>query len=323
MLDVIIEAVPGNNSWYQFRQNWWKIITGGIRFIITNPASCWPVLNARLNFALRKKSITLPIKTPEGFTIENNRELLVYSHIFIEQNMRWNKMLREFKQEFKYPMPLHVLDVGANVGFFTQFLARFRNNQVHFHLFEPLEHLLTRASQINWVVPTLKEKYRKAYMVLNPTGVGRSDEHFKSVNIGSIISPRELDESFVGTAEMPITCLNDYCGYGDTLKIIPIFCLKIDTDGMNHDVLYGAKKILQRVLWVMIEQDAEYDYCAEILHRFGFKHVGNSSPVDAVWYNPNAVINWTHEFRQHKGLPPLSQPDLPNLNLEPKHDGSC
>lgn len=322
-MNVEIKAIPGNNSWYQFRQNWWKIITGTTRFIVTSPVSCWPVLKARLAFALLKRSVTTPVRTPEGFMLENNRELIVYSHIFIERNMYWPKLINEFKKEMSYPMPLHVLDVGANVGLFSQFLGQYRNNSVEFHLFEPIDKLIERASQINWSTPTLKAKYRRAYLRLNTIGVGRETETSKTVNVGSIISPRQLNEQNTNVAEMPLTNLNEYCGVGEATEIIPIFLLKIDTDGMNHDVLYGAKKILPRVLWVMVERDAEYEYCAEILHRFGFKHVGNSSPVDAVWYNGNAMVNWTHEYRQLHNIPKPVQLDFPNLNLESTHGGSC
>lgn len=317
-MNVEIKAIPGNNSWYQFRQNWWKIITGTTRFVMFNPASFWPILKARLAFALLKRSVTKPVRTPEGFMLENNRELIVYSHIFIERNMYWRKLINEFKKEMSYPMPLHVLDVGANVGLFTQFMAQYRSNAVEFHLFEPITNLLTRAAQLNWNEPLFGRKFSRALLRHNSIGVGRETETIKTVNVGSIISPRHLDEQNTNVAEMPLTNLSQYCR-----EVIPIFLLKIDTDGMNHDVLYGAKKILPRVLWVMVERDAEYEYCAEILHRFGFKHVGNSSPVDAVWYNGNAVVNWTHEFRQLHNIPKPSQPDLPNLNLESTHGGSC
>ena len=65
---------------------------------------------------------------------------------------------------------------------------------------------------------------------------------------------------------------------------MPVFLLKIDTDGHNLEVLEGATELLKRTSWIIME--FEDDAHIHLLMN-SWNWVGNSSPVDRVYRNLN------------------------------------
>lgn len=308
---------PVNDSWNQFKGNWKNIIFGGLNYFGKNPIRGLPIIKARLDFALRKKSLMQPIRTPEGFYICDNRELLSYGQIFVEENLYWSYMFQSNQPVFEDG--LHVLDIGSNVGLFSQWLGlefnrHCKNQRLNFHLFDPIEYHHTRAAQINWD-DTRILKQPKSYQVLtlNIVAVGSECKESVTFNVGELVTKRELRHK---TAEVsvPQITIDDY---NKKTPNRAYYCMKLDTDGMNLEVLKGAVKTLPFVKWIIVEREDD-KAVSDFLKKHHFDYQGASSTTDDVWLNSEAIFNWDFSFRK---LTPI-QPDLPNLNLESKNGGS-
>lgn len=314
---------PVNNSWNEFKGNWKNVVFGGLAYLAQNPIRGLPVVKARLDFVLRKKSITTPVETPEGFLLIDNRELLAYGQIFIEENLYWDNMFQPNERQFTDG--LHVLDIGSNVGFFSQWLGREFNNvcknqKLNFHLFDPIAYHSVRAAQLNWDNSRLVTKPgSRQFLTYNTVAVGSEVKDSVTFNVGELVTKRELRHK---TAEVSVPQIT-IDEYNKKTPNRAYYCMKLDTDGMNLEVLKGATKTLPFVNWLIIEREDNKEV-SEFLKRHHFDYQGASSTADDVWLNSEAIFNWDFgKFgKEEIEEPQPIQPDLPNLNLESKNAGS-
>lgn len=247
-------AFPNTNSFAQFKKNWWKVSLGGIAYLLRHPLAGPPVIRPRLAFALKKRSLTVPVKTPEGFFLKNNSELLVYTQIFVEQNLKYKRMVNEFRY---YPNPV-VIDVGYNCGFVTKWLNSI-NNTANFYGVEVLQQNIDRAGEMDrdpdtaWFLngcgPVRPRPILPAVQVFHRAAWNKSGERI-TINVGDNVTTSQCDgvrDSFT----IETLALDDI----PATQNGPIFLVKIDTDGSNIKILEGASSVLPRVKWLLIEEE--------------------------------------------------------------------
>lgn len=224
------------SSWEMFWKNWRKIVPGTLRFILSHPIACWPVLVARIYCIFAPCPWT--VRVPEGFYVRNFYEFYVYAQLFIERNLAQAGYLGDFSKE---PHP-EVIDVGANVGMFSQWLGNY-NPRAIFYAFEPcLEHY-HESRRI------LSERFLNVHT--NCCAVGDID------GTATLAFTDRVALGPIGRATRMVRILRlDSCHFDD-----PIFLLKIDTDGSNLKVLAGARETLKKCRFVLIEKESDYwDY---------------------------------------------------------------
>lgn len=268
-------AFPNKDlSLHFFLLNWKNVLIGTSSYILENlssPKLVYQLLKSRLNFAIKKKSVDKPIRTPEGFHLINNSELLVYTQIFIEKNLKNNSFIKDLvKQDF----PI-VFDVGYNCGLFTKWLFNI-NNKARFFCFEVLDQNIERSLEIDkeclpYIDKTIVKKavWSKSNLKI-PIYIG------DSITTDST-TKNQVDKSFL----IESIALDDY-------NLIPkdakIFAIKIDTDGSNIEVLKGAKERLKYTEWLLIENEyGQEKALKEIAPQF--KLIAKSSPVDFLYRN--------------------------------------
>lgn len=306
---------PVNNSWNEFKGNWKNVTFGGLRYLSKYPLASLNTIKNRLAFALLKRSVMHPYYTPEGFKIISNREMLSHAQIFIEENLYWPNMFYWGKDG----KDLHVLDIGSNTGFFSQWLgAKVKN--LTFHLFDPVEDHNLRAAQINWNdKPILNSPKSRQFLLLNTVAVGETELDEVTFNVGELVTKEAVRTCLTKAKVSQITIDS----YNKNTPTRPYFCLKIDTDGMNLEVLKGAVKTLPYIKWILIEKEKDHTEVHDFLKRNHFDFQGQTSPHDLVYLNSQAHISWLeHEFEEAvKAHSYYKQLELPNLNLESKSDG--
>lgn len=303
---------PVNNSINEFLGNWQNVTFGGIKYLLKHHFNALPAIYNRLAFAVLKKSVTKKYFTPEGFRLENNREMLSHGQIFIEENLSWENMFYN-----KYPgYELHVLDVGSNVGFFSQWLGA-KIPKLHFHLFDPIEGHNHRAAELNWDNRAiLNRPGSRQFLLLNTVAVGAEEKDSVTFNVGELVT-KDPVRTQLNTATVSQITIDSYN------KNTPnrcFLCLKIDTDGMNLEVLKGAVKTLPFVKWILIEKEKDHELVHQFLKRQAFDFQGMTSSSDMVYLNSQAHVNWMFSLSEDDSKLP-AQLELPNLNLESKTDG--
>lgn len=254
-----VKTVRTLSSWVQFKKNWKKVILGSLRYLIFHPIMGPRILYTRLSYIW--KNFQGPLLVPEGFRIRYNHQLLVYGVIFIEHDLYNSYLINELlKKDIPY-----IIDVGANVGMFAQWISIY-NPTAFFTSFEPCKEYVAEAHRIN-----------NEHFINNSFknfAVGECDG-WVNLNFGTGISTRE---------DVPKT-LRDYKVKQTSLdNSIPAdfrpFLIKIDTDGSNLRVLTGATEVLKRTRFVLIEKESDYSEFFK-----GWTCIDNGN--DYIYENPN------------------------------------
>lgn len=251
-------VVPSNDSWKQFRRNWWNILRGSFYYILSSPVTCWPVLVARLKYPLLKKSLHHPVQTPEGLTLKANHELLTYCQEFVEQNLFHMEFALDLEDQ-KAPV---VVDVGANTGFFSHWIKGFNRHALCL-CFEPFPMFFRRLCEMS-----------KGFICFNKAVSDR-------IGTTNLYTQRLISLEGKGASIEVATITLDEVP--ELQQCERIFCLKIDTDGSNSRVLSGAKETLKKTKWLLIEDEVGV---TTFIPNY-FKKVARTSPDDLIYKNEN------------------------------------
>lgn len=189
--------------------------------------------------------------------------------------------LMEFENWYRARGFKTIIDVGANIGAFC-FAMRALMPEAEVYAFEP--------------IPECFEKLEKNLGLFGKfhafqTAVGNKDGitefHHHNFNASSSILPmsQKHKQVFPGSAKskiinVPITKLDNYC---DQINLEPPILLKIDVQGFEDQVIRGAKKILQKVDWILTEvsyvplynQQPLFSDIFHLLNTNGFLFFGN------------------------------------------------
>jgi len=145
------------------------------------------------------------------------------------------------------------VDVGANLGFLTALLSRLVGESGHVHSFEPLPRV-----------------YQKLVEVIEANSLGNVTAHnfgcgekagvmplhvTKSTGNSSLRLRAGLVSQVRETQDVQLVALDNYLGP----KLTRLDFLKIDTEGFEDCVLYGARELISRFLPVIyLELTSEY-----------------------------------------------------------------
>jgi FkbM family methyltransferase len=172
----------------------------------------------------------------------------------------------------KLDRPGEILDVGANIGLFAKWIHA-HNPERRIHCFEPLAGNAALA------------KRNCPEAVVNQLGVGRERARVKASvdRFGMMASSVDQKWELVPT-EFDVIPLDEYArerGVGE------IAYFKLDTEGMELDVIAGAREVLGRTHRVGMETHGEERHRAAIaaLRALGFAIDAEerSGPVGMVW----------------------------------------
>ncbi len=149
-----------------------------------------------------------------------------------------------------------ILDVGSNKGSFTDVMLEEFAEECSLHLFEPNFKLLSFTE--------IKYEYKKNIRY-NNEGLyrfsGMMDFYYFENENNELSSLFEGGEDWKGlpkkTKPIRLTTIDEYC---EANKITYIDCLKVDTEGTDPDVLFGAKKALGNgiVKFILLEYSPHY-----------------------------------------------------------------
>lgn len=172
----------------------------------------------------------------------------------------------------KLERPGEILDVGANIGLFAKWIHA-HNPERRLHCFEPL---LSNAAMVRRNCPGA---------IVNQIGVGRErgtvrigvDAH--GVMASSVAQPWELQP-----IEFDVVPLD---GYAEDHGVGDVALLKLDTEGMELDVLDGAPRLLARTHQVAMETHGEERHRGSLqrLDAAGFRIDGEqrAGAVGMIW----------------------------------------
>jgi len=148
--------------------------------------------------------------------------------------------LNYFQKNNKTSNPV-IFDVGANIGKYTESVLKFVNNPNVF-CFEPSKNTYQ-------ILQKNLGQYKN--VKLNNFGLGKENKKsilFSSVNASGLASLYNRQLDYLGITmdkkeEVEIRKLDDYC---DQESIQYIDLLKLDVEGNELDVLYGANRMLNK-----------------------------------------------------------------------------
>lgn len=155
------------------------------------------------------------------------------------------------------------VDVGANLGLYTFLIADLWGPERHkdIHLFEPDPRLHGR----------LKENFESNGMAVHLNCVAVSDRigrQIFNVNLDSDVSGSLTDffkdQHRTVPIDVDVVTLSDYFARHDIRKA----CVKIDVEGAGVAVWEGARAIIDRVRWLLIET-IEIEEKARLVERIG------------------------------------------------------
>jgi len=155
-----------------------------------------------------------------------------------------------------------VLDIGANIGYYTIGLSKLVGRQGRVLAFEP------EPNNFELLTANVARFPFKNVTLLN---VAASD---KMANLGMSIPifDNGLDNSYMATLTDNIEELSVLCLPIDVLLIsLPVTLAKIDVEGHEMSVLRGMKKLLKRDHPVLIVE-GDSDEVASYLNAFGYSY---------------------------------------------------
>ena len=151
-----------------------------------------------------------------------------------------------------------VLDIGANVGFFSVLFSRLVGKHGHVHAFEPLPQnvgFLNQHIDLNQL-DNISVHQNAVGKLVGIAKFDRSDSHFKS----------GLSES--GDLDVQVVTLDSLDNLDE-----PVSLLKIDVEGAEDDVLQGGKYFFQvhhPLILLATHSEEKMNNCKEILDSYDY-----------------------------------------------------
>jgi len=195
-----------------------------------------------------------------------------------------------------------VIDIGANIGYFTILLADLVGPKGRVYAFEPDPRnfsLLQKTIKKN----NLTNVIAKQKAVSNKTGKSL----FYQTNSWSSNTLTNINTNYISTVEVPIIALDDFLSRENHIKFV-----KIDTDGSEPLIIQGMVKLIQRSPGLKILTE----YQPGNLKRY------LNNPLDFIKIAKQCGLNFSAIFDSDNGqlpdldITPLDQlPDNKNLDL--------
>jgi FkbM family methyltransferase len=221
--------------------------------------------------------------------------------------MPYHERLRylEFQSLLNYKQGLVVYDIGANIGEFARFSARFPSVS-EVYCFEP-------GKKVFWELRNRTEKFRniKCYQLALGDKNGRQKMYVNAFSVSSSMLPMESIhmEEFpqsrdIYEEEVQVVTLKQAV---DEHNLLPPDFIKMDVQGFEDRVIRGGENIVKMSRYCMLELSLTrlyegsllIDEVNSLMRRLGFrlvkivgKVVGKSGEIlqlDGVYRNDNAL----------------------------------
>jgi FkbM family methyltransferase len=212
-----------------------RILGGFPRFFFAQPADAFKLLGARARYFFSRR-FAGPIATSDGFLIETSEELISYWSFFVERECLTPEWVDLLLSEDK---PL-ILDVGANAGLFSHRVWTLKPG-AEFILFEPLPRMGRKIEQ--WAKTT------GARHTLHKKAV--SDQCGKMTFYAA--TDNDTSASLVPEGDKPLKYDVEVVTLDSVIPDRPILLMKIDVEGVECQVLAGARRTLERVRFIILE----------------------------------------------------------------------
>ena len=205
------------------------------RELTRQPVFTFRLAAVRLRFFFTRQ-FAKSLVTPTGFQIETATELISYWSFFVERET-WRRDWLDALAETAYPL---VVDVGANAGLFTHLIWTLRPD-AEIIAFEPLPKMREKLHQ--WQIRT------QARLTIRPEAVSdhSGTASFYTTADNDTGASLNAGQTKYDTFTVPLTTL-DLALAGRTSLLI-----KIDAEGVEPEVLAGAKDTLSRVKYLILE----------------------------------------------------------------------
>lgn len=150
---------------------------------------------------------------------------------FLWKKHRDRELIKFLKEHIKPGMT--VVDIGANIGFYTVLFSKMVGEKGQVHAFEPdklnFKHLVSNTRKLKNVV-------------INNAAVSDKTGKIKLYQFGSNVEHKTYDNG-EGKSYIEIDCvsLNDYFKKGESIGLI-----KTDTEGYDYFVVNGMKELIKK-----------------------------------------------------------------------------
>lgn len=184
----------------------------------------------------------------------------------------------------------NVVDIGANLGFFTLMISRIIGNEGKIFCFEP--SLLTYNKLIsNLKINEIQNAYPENF------GIGSKDGHYKlkrNKKYSGLSSIVVNNSNHVYEEEIKVTTLDNYF----LNKNVKIDLIKIDTEGFEPEVLRGAEKVIKNYKPIIcielgggkfLKSSTE---AMQILNQFGYRLPINASDLGTISSGKNFIAKF-------------------------------
>lgn len=193
------------------------------------------------------KEVSAHLPVDENLVIWDGSHYFLDSHYLLDQEVK-SFIIHLKKMKFDFSVSV---DVGGNIGKYTSLLG-FLGREVH--SFEP--------NPDTYEVLRLRTNYMKNKVFLNVAGIGKESgvlTFYKDIftkestsstfdkSIADNWSSNQFEE-----VELPVTTLDQYCSE----KSISPTLIKIDAEGLDFDVIFGAEKVIKKSESIVIFENS-------------------------------------------------------------------
>lgn len=273
-LENFVYRTPRRMQVYVVLRSCKNVFRGVLKYFLKHPIKCWKIFYYRAAFALWRGSIKgKKIVTPEGIILERDVELIIHNCFFVEQNLFYRPMVKELKLLKLFRQSFNIIDVGANVGFFSQWIGTYYPYG-NFSCVEIWDKNVKRGQEIN--------KDSKLTMTWYNNAAHNKSNVELTFNIGNLTTLKDTP-NIQATAKINSITIDSI-----TDKMTSIFAMKIDTDGNNVNILEGSRETLHKTKWLLIEEEPGVRDWME-LNAPGFRLMKWTSPDDLIYRNTYIV----------------------------------
>src|SRR5690554_2481776 len=174
-----------------------------------------------------------------------------------------------------------VLDVGANIGNHSLYLAMVAKAAVH--AFEPNAELCEGLGQ------SIQANGLESLVTVHQAGVSDAAGFatFKNQDIGNLGAQSLIVQHGVEDAPIRLVRLDDL-EFGQ-----PVSMMEIDVEGMELDVLEGARKLIQRdkpLIYIEAQSVTDFESHSRFLESFGYFYLStfNATPTHVYLHESHA-----------------------------------
>jgi FkbM family methyltransferase len=230
------------SKWAQARQHFFRNLIGFPAYFWAHPKFALQLFAIRAQYFSTRR-LQKPILTPDQFLIESPEELVSYWSFFVEKETLACECIQALISE---PDPT-VIDIGANAGLFTHRVWTL-NPKTRFIVFEPLPKMAEKIARWGKTTGADLTLYNKA--VADRVGTFAFYASADNDTAASLIKPEGTKKNKL---DVPVVTLDS------VITDEKILLVKIDAEGVECEALSGARQILERTRFLIVEAHTKTD----------------------------------------------------------------